>query len=51
MIGVDVGVPVPRGPFWFGGTRESMFGQGDITGPDGIELWSNTKKITRTWSA
>lgn len=32
MIGVNVGVPVPREPFSFGGWNESKFGVGDITG-------------------
>jgi malonate-semialdehyde dehydrogenase (acetylating)/methylmalonate-semialdehyde dehydrogenase len=50
MIGINVGVPVPRDPFSFGGTKDSKFGQGDITGPSGIELWSNLKKITTKWA-
>jgi malonate-semialdehyde dehydrogenase (acetylating)/methylmalonate-semialdehyde dehydrogenase len=50
MVGVNVGVPVPRDPFSFGGTKASKFGQGDITGPAGIELWSNLKKITTKWA-
>lgn len=50
MIGVNVGVPVPRDPFSFGGTKESKFGSGDITGPSGVELWSNLKKITTKWA-
>ncbi len=50
MVGVNVGVPVPRDPFSFGGTKESKFGQGDITGPSGIELWSSLKKITTKWA-
>lgn len=50
MIGVNVGVPVPRDPFSFGGTKDSKFGHGDITGPGGVELWSNLKKITTKWA-
>jgi malonate-semialdehyde dehydrogenase (acetylating) / methylmalonate-semialdehyde dehydrogenase len=50
MIGVNVGVPVPRDPFSFGGTKDSKFGQGDMTGPAGVELWSNLKKITTKWA-
>jgi malonate-semialdehyde dehydrogenase (acetylating) / methylmalonate-semialdehyde dehydrogenase len=49
MVGVNIGVPVPREPFSFGGTRESRFGQGDITGMGGVELWSFLKKITTKW--
>ncbi|MEM9864168.1 MAG: CoA-acylating methylmalonate-semialdehyde dehydrogenase [Myxococcota bacterium] len=50
MIGVNVGVPVPREPFSFGGTKASRFGMGDITGRAAIELWSEQKKITTKWS-
>jgi malonate-semialdehyde dehydrogenase (acetylating) / methylmalonate-semialdehyde dehydrogenase len=50
MIGVNVGVPVPREPFSFGGVRESKYGHGDITGPSSLDFWTNTKKITRKWA-
>jgi malonate-semialdehyde dehydrogenase (acetylating)/methylmalonate-semialdehyde dehydrogenase len=49
MIGVNVGVPVPREPFSFGGTKGSRFGHGDITGMGGVELWSSLKKVTTKW--
>lgn len=51
MIGVNIGVPVPREPFSFGGWNESRFGVGDITGEDGARFWTKTKKITQKWSA
>jgi len=51
MVGVNVGVPVPRDPFSFGGTKDSRFGQGDLTGPGAVELWSQLKKITTRWAA
>ncbi len=50
MIGINVGIPVPREPFSFGGLYDSKFGHGDITGNGGIEFWSNRKKITKKWS-
>jgi malonate-semialdehyde dehydrogenase (acetylating)/methylmalonate-semialdehyde dehydrogenase len=50
MVGINVGVPVPRDPFSFGGTKESKYGTGDITGPGGVELWSNLKKVTTKWA-
>jgi malonate-semialdehyde dehydrogenase (acetylating)/methylmalonate-semialdehyde dehydrogenase len=49
MIGVNIGVPVPREPFSFGGTKGSRFGHGDITGMGGVELWTKLKKITSKW--
>lgn len=51
MVGINIGVPVPREPFSFGGTKQSKFGSGDITGWGGVEHWSNRKKITTKWSA
>ena len=51
MIGVNVGVPVPREPFSFGGTKLSKFGHGDITGPAAVDFWSDRKKITSKWAA
>jgi malonate-semialdehyde dehydrogenase (acetylating)/methylmalonate-semialdehyde dehydrogenase len=49
MIGINVGVPVPREPFSFGGTKGSRFGHGDITGQGGVDLWTHLKKITSKW--
>ncbi|MFL5474775.1 MAG: CoA-acylating methylmalonate-semialdehyde dehydrogenase [Gemmatimonadales bacterium] len=51
MIGINVGVPVPREPFSFGGWNESKFGAGDITGHGSIEFWTRSKKTTTRWSA
>lgn len=50
MIGVNIGVPVPREPFSFGGWNESRFGVGDITGKSSIEFWTKLKKMTTKWS-
>jgi malonate-semialdehyde dehydrogenase (acetylating)/methylmalonate-semialdehyde dehydrogenase len=51
MVGVNVGVPVPREPFSFGGINASKFGHGDITGPHSLDFWSNMKKVTIKWEA
>jgi malonate-semialdehyde dehydrogenase (acetylating) / methylmalonate-semialdehyde dehydrogenase len=50
MIGVNIGVPVPREPFAFGGWNNSAFGGGDITGKSAIDFWTRTKKVTTKWS-
>ena len=50
MVGVNVGVPVPREPFSFGGWNESKFGAGDITGRGSIEFWTKAKKTTTKWN-
>ena len=51
MVGVNVGVPVPREPFSFGGWNESRFGSNDITGKDSINFWTKLKKRTTKWNA
>ncbi|MCB1042476.1 MAG: CoA-acylating methylmalonate-semialdehyde dehydrogenase [Acidobacteria bacterium] len=50
MFGVNIGVPVPREPFSFGGWNESKFGVGDITGKSSIEFFTKLKKTTRKWN-
>jgi len=50
MVGVNVGVPVPREPFSFGGWNDSKFGVGDITGRGSIEFWTQAKKMTTKWN-
>ncbi|MGE0756446.1 MAG: CoA-acylating methylmalonate-semialdehyde dehydrogenase [Pirellulaceae bacterium] len=49
MIGINVGVPVPREPFGFGGWNDSRFGVGDITGKGSLAFWTQSKKITTRW--
>jgi malonate-semialdehyde dehydrogenase (acetylating)/methylmalonate-semialdehyde dehydrogenase len=51
MIGVNIGVPVPRDPFGFGGWNDSRFGAGDITGRDAVAFWTQSRKVTVKWSA
>ena len=50
MLGVNIGVPVPREPFSFGGIKGSKFGFGEITGDLSLDFWSNTIKITTKWN-
>jgi malonate-semialdehyde dehydrogenase (acetylating)/methylmalonate-semialdehyde dehydrogenase len=50
MIGINVGVPVPREPFGFGGWNDSRFGVGDITGKGSLAFWTQSKKITTRWT-
>lgn len=51
MIGINVGVPVPREPFSFGGTKRSKFGIGDITGDGLVEFGTVRRKITTKWTS
>lgn len=50
MVGVNIGVPVPREPFSFGGWNESKFGAADITGKSSIEFLTKPKKTTTKWN-
>jgi len=50
MVGINIGVPVPREPFSFGGINESKFGFGDITGANSLNFWSDIKKVTTKWT-
>ncbi|HMR84015.1 MAG TPA: CoA-acylating methylmalonate-semialdehyde dehydrogenase [Niabella sp.] len=50
MVGVNIGVPVPREPFSFGGWNQSRYGYGDITGAEAIRFWTNLKKVTQKWT-
>ena len=50
MTGVNIGVPVPREPFSFGGWNDSRFGVTDITGKNSINFWTKLKKTTTKWN-
>ncbi|MFK8136981.1 MAG: aldehyde dehydrogenase family protein [Bdellovibrionales bacterium] len=49
MLGVNIGVPVPREPFSFGGIFDSKYGHGEITGPGSLDFWSDQVKLTTKW--
>ncbi|MCP4458241.1 MAG: CoA-acylating methylmalonate-semialdehyde dehydrogenase [Cytophagales bacterium] len=49
MIGINIGVPVPRDPFPFGGWNDSKFGANDLTGDSGVEFFTQNKKVTTRW--
>jgi len=52
MIGVNIGVPVPREPFSFGGLEgsRSKYGEHDITGEGGLNFFTSLRKITTKWT-
>ena len=50
MVGINIGVPVPREPFSFGGWKGSKFGVEDITGKSSVQFWTKLKKITTKWN-
>ncbi len=51
MLGVNIGVPVPREPFGFSGLKYSKYGYGDISGFNSLEFFINRKKITTKWNS
>ena len=52
MVGVNIGVPVPREPFSFGGLEgsRSKYGEHDITGDGGLSFFTSLRKITTKWA-
>ncbi|QEH61847.1 methylmalonate-semialdehyde dehydrogenase [Spiroplasma chinense] len=50
MLGINIGVPVPREPMSFGGIKLSKFGFGDITGPSANQFWTDLVKVTMKWN-
>ncbi len=50
MKGVNIGIPVPREPFSFGGIAHSRFGEGGITGWSNVEFFTDSVKITTKWN-
>jgi len=52
MLGVNIGIPVPREPFSFGGLygTKSKYGDCDITADGAMEFFTNRIKITTKWS-
>ena len=52
MIGVNIGIPVPREPFSFGGMygTNSKFGDFDVTGEGAMAFFTQRRKITTKWS-
>mmetsp|Transcript_32148 Transcript_32148/g.47947 ORF Transcript_32148/g.47947 Transcript_32148/m.47947 type:complete len:566 (-) Transcript_32148:144-1841(-) len=51
MLGINIGIPVPREPFSFGGLygTQSKYGDMDITGDGAIEFFTNRIKVTSKW--
>lgn len=50
MVGVNIGVPVPREPFSFGGCNASSYGDADITADGGMAFFTRVKKVTQKWN-
>ncbi|MBA8824334.1 malonate-semialdehyde dehydrogenase (acetylating)/methylmalonate-semialdehyde dehydrogenase [Saccharopolyspora lacisalsi] len=49
MVGVNVPIPVPVGYHAFGGWKDSLFGDHDIYGTDGVHFYTRGKAVTTRW--
>ncbi|HVW19437.1 MAG TPA: aldehyde dehydrogenase family protein, partial [Solirubrobacteraceae bacterium] len=49
MIGVNVPIPVPVGPYSFGGWDDSLFGDTHLYGPEGFHFYTRGKVVTTRW--
>jgi malonate-semialdehyde dehydrogenase (acetylating)/methylmalonate-semialdehyde dehydrogenase len=49
MVGVNVAIPVPVAFFSFGGRRQSMFGDSNMHGVEGVRFYTRLKTVTLRW--
>jgi malonate-semialdehyde dehydrogenase (acetylating)/methylmalonate-semialdehyde dehydrogenase len=49
MVGVNVPIPVPVAYYSFGGWKDSLFGDTNMYGPEGINFYTRAKVITSRW--
>ena len=49
MVGVNIPLPVPSSFHSFGGWKNSLFGDLNIYGPDGLRFYTRRKTITQRW--
>jgi malonate-semialdehyde dehydrogenase (acetylating)/methylmalonate-semialdehyde dehydrogenase len=51
MVGVNVPIPVPLAFYSFGGWKQSMFGDQNQHGMDGVRFFTRVKTVTSRWPA
>src|SRR3954469_17974512 len=49
MIGVNVPIPVPMSFYSFGGWKQSLFGDHQMHGPEGVKFYTRAKVVTTRW--
>ncbi len=49
MAGINVPIPVPMAFYSFGGWRNSLFGDLNVHGTDGIRFYTRLKTVTSRW--
>ena len=49
MVGINVPIPVPVAYYSFGGWKDSLFGDLNMYGPEGVQFYTRSKVITSRW--
>lgn len=49
MVGVNVPIPVPMAFYSFGGWGDSLFGDSNVHGAEGVRFYTRTKTVTSRW--
>jgi malonate-semialdehyde dehydrogenase (acetylating)/methylmalonate-semialdehyde dehydrogenase len=49
MVGINVPIPVPLSFHSFGGWKNSIFGDMNQHGPEGVRFYSRVKTVTARW--
>lgn len=49
MVGVNIPIPVPMAFYSFGGWKQSMFGNSNVYGLEGVNFYTKLKTVTVRW--
>ena len=49
MVGINIPIPVPVAFHSFGGWKDSLFGDLNMYGPDGLRFFTQRKTVTQKW--
>jgi malonate-semialdehyde dehydrogenase (acetylating) / methylmalonate-semialdehyde dehydrogenase len=49
MVGINVPIPVPVAYYSFGGWKDSLFGDLNMYGPEGVQFYTRAKVVTSRW--
>ena len=49
MVGINVAIPVPLSFYSFGGWKDSIYGDSNIYGEEGIRFYTRIKTVTTRW--
>ena len=50
MVGINVPIPVPLAFYSFGGWKQSVYGDHNQHGMDGVRFFTRTKTVTARWA-